>query len=521
MKKSLCSLLAFLSVGAFLSGCSKEKTRITWWNDYAQTGESSATQRYDYVESVIAAFEKEHPDIEVVQENHNSYGEIAGDVTDALSAGGRNLPNIASVYPDNAVIWNKTEGAVLHPEKYFEDKEVGFGDTYEDIKASINAEKSGYGNGTLLTLPYSRSSEAMFLNQTVFDKVGEGLCGNDSDPAVMEDQEKYTAPRAAASKVKYEVPTNYTDMIALARQMKSDFPEVFANQRDSDNMLTAVPICYDSGDNMFITFSKMMGIPYTDEAKVLFNNDDAKKMMIQLKKWNNEGLIATADQLPITNAEEGWHEYSTSMVNYGKVFILISSTTSGMYMGVDGFRVGVYQTPTMGGKDMKDVSFSSAVSANGEHYAISQGPSLCLFEGGDEEINKATFEFYTFLTNTENGAGLSKTTGYFPVRESSSETDELKTIIDAADSEITDKSNSAADLTAKTDHYKGRSYEINQEYIAQDDYFIATINDKSAATRSAVGGMVNTIFNTVATTDDAIETLVNEAFQSAYLKAIA
>ena len=531
MKRSVCSLLALASVGLILAGCTEtsssstttgsgEEITLTWWNDYAQTGDSATTQRYDYVQSVIEAFKTDHPNIHVVQENHNSYGEIAGDVTNALSAGGRNLPNIASVYPDNAVIWDETEGAVLHPEQYFEDPEIGFGDTYADIQSSIEAEKSGYGSGPLLTLPYSRSSEAMFINETVFDKVGEGACGNDSDPAVMGDLEKYTAPIAASTKVAYDVPTTWTEMIDLARQMKADFPEVFANQRDSQNMLKAVPICYDSGDNMFITFCKMMGIPYTDEASVLFNNDDAKQMMIQLKKWNNEGLIGTADQLPITNAEEGWHEYSTSMVNYGKVFILISSTTSGMYLGVDGYRAGVYQTPTIGGRDLEDATFSSSVSQTGEHYAISQGPSLVLFEGGDEAINRATFEFYTFLTNTENGAGLSNTTGYFPVRASSNDTEELREIIDAADDTITDKSNSEADLTAKTNHYKGCSYQINEEYISQNDYFIATINDKSAATRSAVGTMVNTIFDTVATTDSEIETLVNNAFQTAYLASI-
>lgn len=524
MKKIACSLLAFAAFGAGLVSCqqSSDQITVTWWNDYAQEGDAATTQRYDYVQGVIEAFEKEHPNITVVQENHenhDSYGAIASDVTQGLTTG--NIPSMASVYPDNAVIWDETPNAVLHPEQYFEDPEVGFGDTYDDIKSSIEAEKSGYGDGDLLTLPYSRSSEAMFLNQTVFDKVGAGKCGNDSDPAVMGESEKYTAPVASETKQAYQVPTDWTEMIALARQMKADFPSLFGDdvQRDEDGWFKAVPICYDSGDNLFITFSKMMGIPYTDDENVLFNNDDAKKMMIQLKKWNNEGLLCTADQLPISNPTEGWHEYSTSEVNYGNVFMLISSTTSGMYLGVDGYRVGVYQTPTIGGKDMADVTFSSTVSQDGDHYAISQGPSLVLFRNADEKVQKATFQFYTYLTNTENGAGLAETTGYFAVRPSSNETPALKTIIDAADDEITDKSNNDADLTKKTNKYKGESYKINEEYTAQGDYFIATINSHSASTRSAVGNLVNTVFNTTATTDAEIENLVNEAFATAYTSA--
>lgn len=540
MKKSVCSLLAMATIAFSLVGCQRQiptdlltlDTTITWWNDYAQEGTEAETQRYDYVQGVIEEFNKIYPNIKIVQENHESYGKIASDINTGLSAG--NIPNMASVYPDPTIVWDETPDAILHTEEYFNDSLIGFGrmndaqgnvtsdesTAYSDIQSSIESEKSGYGEGPLLTLPYSRSSEALFINQTVFDKEGAGLCGNDSADEVMGDLEKYKAPVAAASKKKYAVPTDWEDMIALARQMKTDFPTLFDGSKDEYGYFKAMPICYDSGDNLFITFCKMMGIDYTDSKSVLFNNDDAKAMMVQLKKWNNEGLIGTADQLPIKNPQEGWHEYSTSVVNYGQVFMLISSTTSGMYMGVDGYRVGVYQTPTVGADDMPDVTFSDKVSKTGEHYAISQGPSLVLFRNADENVQKATFMFYKFLTNTENGAGLSATTGYFPVRQSSNDTPTLKTIIDAADSTINDKSNNDADLTAKMNKYKGLSYRINEQYNEQDDYFIAPINEHSASCRTAVGELVNTIFNTPATTDDEIEALVENSFKTAYSAAI-
>ena len=546
MRKAVCSLFAIALCALSVTGCDTGTTvsdlhnltaEITWWNDYAQEGTEGTTQRYDYVESVIDKFNELYPNITVKQENHTSYSNIANEITTGLPVG--NIPNMASVYPDPTVVWNENPDAILHTEQFFNDPEIGFGktidadgnviddpsSTYADIQSSIESEKSGYGDGDLLTLPYSRSSEALFINQTVFDKVGGGKCGNDSKEEVMTDEngellECYTAPTAPDTKEKYEVPTDWTEMIDLARQMKADFPDIFNGAKDQYGCMMTMPICYDSGDNLFISFCKMMGIDYTSESEVLFNNDDAKQMMIQLKKWNNEGLIGTADQLRMTNEAKGWHEYSTSALNFCHCFMLISSTTSGMYLGVDGYRVGVYQTPTIGGDDMPDVTFSADVSKEGEHYAISQGPSLVLFRNADPDVEKATFLFYKFLTNTENGAGLAATTGYFANRPSSNETGELKTIIDAADDEITDSTESYEDLTLKTNKYKGLSYRINEQYIDQNDYFIATINSHSATARTAVGELVNTVFNATATTDAEIETLVDNAFNTAYAAAI-
>ena len=403
MKKSVCSLFALVMIGFSVTGCSNKnpyigtvdtdlkniKADLVWWNDYAQTGSAAATQRYDYAQNVIKEFNKIYPNISVKQVEYASYSEIAKAVDNGLAGG--NIPNIASTYPDNVLSWD-TDGAILHAEQYFDDYKLGFGvsmddkgtfiednsTVYADIQANIESEEAAYGSGDLLSLPYSRSSEALFINKTVFDKEGEGKCGQDSDHEVMAGQEEYVAPTANASKKKYSVPKDWKEMISLARQMKKDF-SIFsdANQRDQDGWFINVPICYDSGDNLFISFSKMAGIDYADQEKPLFNNDAAKQMMIQLKKWNNEGLLCTADQLTWSRTAPEYHSYSTSMVNYGQVFMLVSSTTSGMYLGVDGYNIDVYPTPTFGTDDY-DNPASNATS--GKHYAISQGPSLALFE---------------------------------------------------------------------------------------------------------------------------------------------
>ena len=543
MKKSVCSLFALVMIGFSVTGCSNKnpyigtvdtdlkniKADLVWWNDYAQTGSAAATQRYDYAQNVIKEFNKIYPNISVKQVEYASYSEIAKAVDNGLAGG--NIPNIASTYPDNVLSWD-TDGAILHAEQYFDDYKLGFGvsmddkgtfiednsTVYADIQANIESEKAAYGSGDLLSLPYSRSSEALFINKIVFDKEGEGKCGQDSDHEVMAGQEEYVAPTANASKKKYSVPKDWKEMISLARQMKKDF-SIFsdANQRDQDGWFINVPICYDSGDNLFISFSKMAGIDYADQEKPLFNNDAAKQMMIQLKKWNNEGLLCTADQLTWSRTAPQYHSYSTSMVNYGQVFMLVSSTTSGMYLGVDGYNIDVYPTPTFGTDDY-DNPASNATS--GKHYAISQGPSLALFENKDENTKKATFLFYKFLTNSQNSADLAATTGYFPIRKSSDNVSSYKKILDAADSDVPEHVTKTEDLTKKTDKYKGLSAKVNSQYVSAGDYFAAPVNKYSASTRSAVGELVNYVFNSTATTDAEIEKLVDDAFATAISSSI-
>lgn len=535
MKKTLCSLLALATGVLVLNSCTKtDKIEIVWWNDYAQPTEKNPTgdfSRYEYVEGVIEDYEALHPNVKIVQQAYDDYDKIAEQVRNGLSS--HVLPNIASVYPDDAVTFGD---AVLHASKYFDDAEVGFGKTVDasgkiiddekSLKSDIdfNSEKTSYGDEKdFLTLPYSRSTEGLFINDSVFEKVGEGAAGHTAseDPA-LNGGEQYIAPVAASSKAAYEVPTDWTEMIDLARQMMVDFPDTFSeeNRYDEDGNFKAVPICYDSADNLFISLCKMMNIDYTSLTAPTFNNDDVKNMLIQLKKWNNEGLICTKNQLTWSKTSPEYHAYSTSMVNYGSVFMLISSSTSGMYLFADGYKASVHPTPTAG---KKDFPIFNSIDA-GTHQAIAQGPSLVLFRNAKTEVEKYTFDFYKFLTNTDNSAGLAATTGYFPIRQSSNSTPAVQNLIKAADNEVSETSTTAETQQAKKDTYLGQSYKLNQEYLTEGCYFSAPVFDNktgsSAGCRDAVGALVNTILNDhSAKTDEQIKTLVDQAVASAFSQA--
>ena len=301
-----------------------------------------------------------------------------------------------------------------------------------------------------------------------------------------------------------------------------DFNQSYLNAEKgmyASNELLSLPYS-KSSENMVISFFEMAGIDYTDATgngvtnQVLFNNADAKAMLVQLKKWNNEGLIATQNQLPITNAALGYHAYSSDMFADGKIFMCLSSTAGARYFATDGVRASLNPTPTFT-KECYDGA-TGTVNADA-HKVISQGPSLTFFEKADDNQNVASWLFYKFLTNTENSATLATNTAYFPLRTSSYNTKAVKEYTNAAQTSVTTSSS----YNDKRVNYIGQALNLNQTYLNADDYFLSDVFDYSSTARTAVGNMITTIFdNKTAKTDAEITALVDQAVSDAYNTAI-
>ncbi len=498
---------------------------ITWWNNYKVPKDDaefeskrSSFKEYAFQKEVVENFNKEYPNIKVQIEYKGSYNDIQKAVSSGLSTG--TVPNIASCYGDHVAAY-QASGATFVMDDPMNDPIIGLSeaDKKDFNQTYLNAEKNMYGEKQYLSLPYSKSSETLGINMSVFEKDGAGKCGNDTTD--KNGKAAYTAPVAKETKKPYAVPTTYKEVISTARQMKLDFPDLFENQRDADGYFTAVPFCYDSVENMFISFCEMANIPYTDatgksiDKKVLFNNDAAKEMMVNLKKWNNEGLIATQDQLPITDKAKGYHAYSSDMVKSGKIFMSITSTAGARYFAEDGgFKASLVETPTFS-KECYDGATGKATTDN--HKVISQGPSLTFFKKDNNNENYASWLFYKFLTSSDNSATLAEATSYFPLRTSSYENEKVKKLVTAAETEIKadDK------YTTKNAVYTGTTLKLNQTYTKNNDYFVSDVFDLSSKTRTAVGDLVETVFNDKnAKTDEEIKTLVDGAFASAYKTAI-
>ncbi|MCR4561826.1 MAG: extracellular solute-binding protein [Bacilli bacterium] len=523
-KKGICAL-TFMAACCGLAACGGNPTSssqagsqttvttVTWWNNYVvpddpsleENRNNSTYREYYYCADLIAAFQKENPNIKVETAYHGNYASIFNDAATALNTG--DTPNIISCYADSvASLRNQAADSMLNV-KDFADKNLATDTDF--IQNYLEIEEGMYGDG-MYSLPYSKSSETLVINSTVFEHVGEGKAGSD---IVRDGKVTYTAPTAVATKEAYAVPNNWTQLIEVARKIKADFPTLFENQRDADGYFTSIPFVWDSAENMFISLLKNADIDYTDGTgetaakRVLFNNSDAKSLVVQLKKWNNEGLICTQNQLPITDAARQYHQYSSNMFSEGTVFMTISSTTGSRYFAADGgFKADFNHVPAW--KD--DVALTDA-------EVISQGPSLAFFDKSEAE-NNAALTFYKYLTNSENSANLAYNTTYFPLRASSYENEKVKSLKTAYEAGVT----TASSYGDKTKAYAGACLALNSEYAENNNYFLSPVFAESAKCRTAVGKLLTTVLNDrTATTDEEITALVETSFTNAAREVLA
>ena len=213
-------------------------------------------------------------------------------------------------------------------------------------------------------LPYSKSTEVMFYNKTVFDENG------------------------------WSVPTTWDQLWKLCETIKTTYPEV-------------TPFGYDSDANFYITYCEQMGIPYTTgEGKehFLFNNDQAKNFVTKLKEYADKGYWTSQAIL-------GSGTYTSTKFTAEELLMTVGSTGGTTYNYSENFEVGVAAVP------QADLS---------KGKVIMQGPSITFFSSASMNERIGAWLFYKFITNTKNSAIWSVETGYNPIRTSSFQEDIYK-----------------------------------------------------------------------------------------------
>src|SRR5690625_1095748 len=187
----------------------------------------------DVVDGWIEEFNEIYPNI-TVNSTHiaDDYDSLSDAIAVAIAAGDH--PNIAESYPDHVARYGKSTLAlnnfINHPIIGWTEEEQ------KDFLSGLWNEGTSYDDhGTMLSLPFTKSSEALFYNETYFEKHG------------------------------YEVPKTWEEVFEIAEDIKKREPDAY-------------PFGYDSSDNFFITMSEQWGAPYTgfdkktERAEVLFNN---------------------------------------------------------------------------------------------------------------------------------------------------------------------------------------------------------------------------------------------------------
>lgn len=562
MKKFTKKLSLLLTSLFLLESCKSksDKITITFWNNYLDPTESNLKEEdarkndqynlYFYLKDIITKFENEHPNVEVKTKYFNNYYTISKQINEDSKGG--TLPSMALAYPDSAKEFLNSQIPIKNMYSIMNDKNRGFGrkansdaqfldddseSSYIDdasskydsfVKNYIDVEKGMYDDNSMYSLPYSKSGEALFVNKTVFEKEGEGKAGIDSKlPDAFGKNLNYTAPSSASSKIKYTLNDDYSfeDLINLARKIQTDYPSLYPLDKDGKptyidvssgtRVFNNVPLFYDAIENLFITALKQMNIDYINPDgkkavdKILFNNEDAKKVAKKLKEWSEEGLICSRSQMPLDS--KGNNIYGTQYYGEGKNMMIILSTANVQYFALDGFVSQAYNYP-----HYNKNTFGVTNSSNEKYNIISQGPSLVFFENKDKRVENATFEFYKELVSAENSASLAVATEYFPIKNDSYKSTKITNDKKNKDNKI----EISTSIKDKKSQLSGKVMEYNETNTSNNTYFMTKATYYSSTVRSAVKDMLNTILSTIVTSENTIDKIVDSAFETAYKKVV-
>lgn len=435
---------------------------VTFWHTMGSNIQTT------FLEPTIQEFEQLYPGIKIEHAAQGGYNDIKSKIDSAIPAD--TAPSMAICYPDHVAGYLNVSHGAIKMDGYMTDPKIGFGkapgangtvvettpadDNYnalEDIIPSFLKEGSQFvGETGYYCLPLYKSSEALFYN------VDEFKAHN------------------------YSVPKTWEEMITLARKMVVDYPDRFGKTSTnySDGKFYAAPIGYDSEDNMFISFAKMMGIPYTTNEKcneVVFNTKEAKDMVKMIKGWYDEGLIVCKGTLPNNS-------YTSTIFTEESCMMSIGSTGGVQYNVTTNFETGVAELPGM----------------NGNRNFISQGPSVCFFDKSKEE-ETASFLFYKFLTDKVHSARSSAVTGYAPVRTSSLSTMVYQEIAAQGNVVVSEETSKAA----RTDILIGKTYSVFEKYVKDGVLFTSAVFKGSAKTREVTGEIISSVCLGTETIDDA------------------
>ena len=136
-----------------------EKAEITFWHAMGG-GQGEA------LESLVADFEKEHPNIKDNLQNQGNYGDL-NQILGATMQSPSDLPTITQAYPDWML---QFEDANLVTDLTDMVKGEDGIEDYDDILPGVREEIEQ--DGKIMGLPFNKSTEVLWYNKTLFDELG-------------------------------------------------------------------------------------------------------------------------------------------------------------------------------------------------------------------------------------------------------------------------------------------------------------------------------------------------------------
>ena len=446
------ALLACASVGS-LTSCGDNGDKVVFWHTMGKSNQDLLNIMIEDFQKSDEGKDAEGKPIVVEHAAQGGYTDIKAKLLKAIPA--KTTPTMAYAYPDHVAEYINA-GAVLKLDDMIANEEYGFSEEELADYSMYWSEGTCYDKaGSVYSVPYTKSTEVIFYNKTVFEEMG------------------YSVPTKWYND---ENPNDVTTMFGLCRKMKADYEGWFKKHNKTatpDQISTAVksfvPLGYDSDDNMYITLSAQLGIPYTSinddmtgnfdfggkEEDKLKGDKDARALVKRLRGYYDEGLFVTKGTLPNNT-------YTSTKFTTEALWMSIGSTGGTSYNKSDKFEVGVAAIPQQDPANPK---------------VISQGPSICFFKNSKitEQAQINSWKFYKWITSPENTAAFAMLTGYEPVRLSAYKSDAY-----VEHKDITKKD---ADLYTKVAN-------LTSSPAVTGAYFTSPAFVGSAIAREQVGGII-------------------------------
>ena len=474
IKKALCAVLALvLLLPIALTGCheAKEENVFVVPESFDETKQfeltfwaKNDTNKYQVAiyEKAVADFEALYPNIKVNIRFYTDYAKIYQDVITNIAT--ETTPNVCISYPDHISTYLSGTDTVVSLGALYDDEKYGLGGSEvrfdspkkdEMIKEFLD---EGILDGGYYAIPFMRSTEALYINKDLVEKLG------------------------------YEIPDVVTwDFIWEVSDK--------AAEKDADGVYklngqkVMIPFIYKSTDNMMIQMLAQQNAGYADAyGNVRIFNNATKDILFAIRDHTKSGAFST---FKISS-------YPGNFLNAGQCLFAIDSTAGATWMGTE--------APNLDIPEDQVVKFETVVRPIPQYNTnnpkmISQGPSVCIFNKEDPQVVLASWLFAQYLLTNDVQIAYSQTEGYVPVTNKAREAEEYKNYL-ASSGDDSDT------------HY---SVKIDATKLLLDhveDTFTTPVFNGSTSLREASGEMIERVTKSTRrkeTVDDAyIEKLYSD-----------
>ncbi|MBR4733278.1 MAG: extracellular solute-binding protein [Lachnospiraceae bacterium] len=472
-KIRLTILMAALSLSLLsLTGCHGSKGRaefevpkeldesrtfeITFW----AKNDTNKTQTEIYQEAV-RRFEEYYPNIHVNVRLYTNYGDIYNDVITNIAT--ETTPNVCITYPDHIATYLTGSNTVVPLDSLFEDSRYGLGGkkvAFESVKREEIVpeflEECTIGEN-IYAIPFMRSTEACYVNQTYVEKLG------------------YELPDVLTWDFVWEVSE-----AAMKKDAKGNFVV------NGQNVM--IPFIYKSTDNMMIQMLRQKDWGYSDESgEIQIFNDQTASL---LKTIAEHGKTKAFSTFKISS-------YPANFLNAGQCIFAVDSTAGATWMGSE--------APLMDISADKVVSFKTAVRMvpqfDPEHpQMISQGPSVCVFNKADPQEVLASWLFAQYLLTDDVQIAYSGTEGYVPVTLKARNTQEYQDYL-------------AKEGQDRKEHYDVKIKATKLLLENTQHTFVTPVFNGSASLRDAAGQLIENVVKSVRRKQTVDDKFIEKLYQ--------